>query len=147
MRHFQQRLRAAEKEGRRWRRTTCALAVSCLAVAFMAAKKHEVIVPELVIARKFVALNERGQPVAIMGHAKNVGLLGVSAADGSLMFVATSTDDGRGVVCTYNHLGRQLVEIGSDKSGHGSVSTSHRDRGLPIANRPATGTASQRSGG
>jgi len=147
MQNFQQRLRAADKEGRRWRRATCALTASCLAMAFVAAKKHAVTVPELVIARKFVALNERGEPVAIMGHAKNVGLLGVSAADGSLMFVATSTDDGRGVVCTYNHLGRQLVEIGSDKSGHGSVSTSHRDRGMPIATRSATRTAGQRSGG
>lgn len=148
--HFdklQQRLSAAEHEGRRWRRATCALAVSCLAVAFVAAKRREILVPEFVIARKLVAVNERGEPVAIMGHVRDMGLLGVSSGDGTLMFVATATDEGRGVVSTYNHLGRELVTIGSDKTGHGLVSAPRRDRGLPFANRPATRTASLRSGG
>jgi hypothetical protein len=144
MHNLEQRLAAAKYEGRRWRRITSGLGVSLLTVLFIAAKK-EAIVPEMVIARKFVAVNERGEPVAMMGHVKNVGLLGVSTADGTLAFVATATNDARGVVSIYNRLGRQLVTIGSNKSGHGLVSTSHRERSQPIAAMPVAGAA--RSGG
>jgi hypothetical protein len=145
MEDLETRLSEAETEGRRWRRLTCALTIAVAAVLLVAAKKQQSIVPELIIARRLVAVNERGELVALMGHVKNVGIMGIATADGTMMFAATSAD-GRGVASTYNHLGRELVTTGSDRSGQGTIFLSSQQRGMRVAKESPVSAGSQPGG-
>lgn len=145
---LQRRLEAVEKSSRRWKWATLALGLTLLTLTAVAADKPERSTPEVVIARKFVAVNERGEPVAFLGHSKNVGLVGISDSQGHLVFVASANDRGNGIVATYNGEGRKLVALSDTKQGEGQVTTYNRGRSAPIADqRPGAATAGSMSGG
>lgn len=141
---IERRLEAVEKSSRRWKWTTLALGLTLLALTAVAADKPEHSTPAVIIARKFVAVNERGEPVAFLGHSKNVGLVGVSDSQGHLVFVASANDRGHGIVATYNGEGRKLVALGETKQGDGQVTTFNRGRSAPLAEQ-GRGTASSAS--
>lgn len=147
MSELEHRLWLAEQNGCRWRRITVACGLTLMALTAIAAKNPGVLVPDLALARRFVAVNERGEPVAFLGHAKNAGLLGIAGSDGGLVFVASQTDHGQGVVATYTPLGRELVKLGVDPTGNGLVSTTPRAYAPPLARRSAPGAGASRSGG
>lgn len=117
------RLTAVEKTNHRWKWSTAALGMALWAVTSMGAEKPKAVVPELAIARKFVAVNDRGEPVAVLGHSKNVGLFGVCDDDGSFIVVASASDDGRGMVSTFDEDGNELVTLDATPTGKGEVVT------------------------
>ena len=146
METLEQRVAAIEQSNRRWKRSTVALGVIALAVIGIAADEAPQI-PDLVIARKFVAVNERGEPVAILGHTNNVGIVGVSDSDGSMLFAASADDEGQGIVTTYDATGHKLVTLGASRSGVGHIATYQQGRMHSIANRtPVTKSADSQTG-
>ena len=119
--NFEERLAAIEKSNRRWKWSAAALGLGLLVITTVAADKPSDAVPDVVYARKFVAINERGEPVAFMGHAKNVGMVSVADPEGALLFVASATDSGHGVASTFDNRGRKLVTMGANHAGDGHV--------------------------
>jgi hypothetical protein len=120
--NIEARLAAVEKSNRRWRNAGIAFGLGLLLVTSAAADKpDEDRIPDVIYARKFVAVNERNEPVAFMGHENNVGIVSVADTDGSLLFAASATDSGHGVVSTYDRDGRALVSVGANHSGDGHI--------------------------
>jgi hypothetical protein len=145
--NLEQRIVAIEKSNRHWKLGNAAVGMALLLVVAVAAEKAPQI-PEVVIARKFVALNERGEPVAVLGHTKNVGIIGVSDCDGNMVFAASANDEGDGVVTTYDGAGHELVTLGVDKSGLGKVTTHHRGATTTVAKKgkPVESVAARKGG-
>ncbi|HVC93746.1 MAG TPA: hypothetical protein VND64_08650 [Pirellulales bacterium] len=142
---LESRLAVLERANRRWKWSSMALGVGLLAVTAIAADKPAPVMPDIVFARKFVAVNERNEPVAVLGHSKNVGLVGVTSADGKMLFVASASDRGHGLVATFDDDGRKLVAIGANSAGEGRVSTHDP---LPVAGRKShPGSTSKQGGG
>lgn len=121
MHNFDERLAAVERSNRRWKWSAIALGLGLLVITSVAADRPSDAVPDVVYARKFVAINERGEPVAFMGHSKNVGMVSVADPDGALLFVASATDSGHGVASTFNNKGHKLVTMGANHAGDGHV--------------------------
>lgn len=120
---IEERLAAIEKSNRRWKYSGIVLGLGLLLVISAAADKpDEERIPDIIVARKFVAVNERNEPVAFLGHEKNVGIVSVASSNGSLLFAASATDSGHGVVSTYDREGRALVRVGADRTGDGHIS-------------------------
>lgn len=134
LRQLELRLMAIEKGNRRWKYSGVVLGLGLLLVVSMAADRPEDPIPDVIYARKFVAVNERNEPVAFMGHEKNVGIVSIAAADGSLLFAASATDSGHGVVSTYDRQGHCLVHCGATPSGDGHI-TVFDDHGQAISQR------------
>ncbi|HVC93745.1 MAG TPA: hypothetical protein VND64_08645 [Pirellulales bacterium] len=134
MRDFEERLAAIERGSGRWKWTAVVLGVSLLTVTAAAAEKPETTIPDVIYARKFVAVNEANQPVAYMGHQNNLGMLCVVDPDGTLLFVASCTRSGQGMLCTFDADGSNLVTVGAKRNGEGHV-TVHDRQGNDAARR------------
>ncbi|HVA50419.1 MAG TPA: hypothetical protein VNH11_28980 [Pirellulales bacterium] len=141
LQQLERRLVAIEQSNRRWKFSGIVLGLGLFLATSMAADKPEDAIPDVIYARKFVAVNERNEPVAFMGHEKNVGIVSVAAADGTLLFAASATDSGHGVVSTFDREGRALVCVSANQSGDGHI-TVFDDRGDAVSQRPE---ASRRS--
>ncbi|HUY34692.1 MAG TPA: hypothetical protein VMV69_18245 [Pirellulales bacterium] len=133
--NLESRLAALERANCRWKWSSIGLGVGFLAVTAIAADKPAPVMPDIVFARKFVAVNDRNEPIAVLGHSKNVGLIGITDPEGKMLFVASASDHGHGLVATFDDDGRKLVTIGANPAGEGRVTTHDpRDR-LPVAKR------------
>ncbi|HUY34693.1 MAG TPA: hypothetical protein VMV69_18250 [Pirellulales bacterium] len=126
MRDFEERLTAIERGSGRWKWTAVVLGVSFLTVTAAAADKPEATMPDVIYARKFVAVNEADEPVAYMGHQNNMGMLCVVAPHGKCLFVASCTDSGQGMMCIFDADGRNLVTVGAKPNGEGHVAVHDR---------------------
>lgn len=143
MSDFEQRLAVVERSNRRWKWCGSLLGLSLLlATAVAADAPDETKIPDVIYARKFVAVNEHNEPVAFMGHCKNVGIVSVADPDGTLLFVASATDSGHGVVTTFDGDGHPLVSVGANHSGDGHVAV-FDDRGEKVSQ--AAASASRRT--
>lgn len=135
MQAIEARLEAIEQSNRRWKWLSLALGVALLFVTGVAADGQGNNVPEVIYARKFVAVNDRGEPVAFMGHTKNVGMVSVASPDGGLLVVASANDQGDGIITTYNDEGHRLVTMGAGRSGDGHLAIFDQD-GKQILHQP-----------
>ncbi|HUY91407.1 MAG TPA: hypothetical protein VMV10_21895 [Pirellulales bacterium] len=147
MQSFEARLAAIEKSNRRWKWMTLTLALVLLSVTGIAAgtPEKDENVPEVIYARKFVAVNDRGEPVAFMGHSKNVGMVSVAGPGGDLLVVASATDNGDGIITTYNDEGHRLVTMGASHRGDGHVAIFDQD-GKQILHQPRVQPTSSGAG-
>jgi len=134
---IEDRLKAIEKSNRRWKWSAILLGVAFMAMTNIAADKPDDATPDIIYARKFVAVNERGEPVAFMGHSNNVGMISIADAKGTLLFAASATDTGHGVVSTFDAEGRRLVAVGANQHGVGHVAVFDR-QGKDITHRLET---------
>jgi hypothetical protein len=134
MSDLEPRLAALERSNRCWKWSTLLLSIAMVLVVAVAADKP-VQVPDVIYARKFVAVNQRDEPVALLGHSENAGMVGVAAPDGTLLFVASATDKGHGIMSTYAEDGHHLVSLGADDAGAGRL-TVYDQEGKAIAMEP-----------
>jgi hypothetical protein len=134
---FERRLDAVETSNRRWRYAALLLGLGVLIVTSVAADRPaEDRIPDVIYARKFVAVNERNEPVAFMGSEKNTGMVSIAASDGTLLFAASATESGHGIVSTFDRQGRALVCFGANRSGDGHVAV-YDEHGKDVS-QPAT---------
>lgn len=147
MQSIEARLAAIEKSNRRWKWMSLTLGLVLLAVTAVAADTPEKdkTVPEVIYARKFVAVNDRGEPVAFMGHSKNVGMVTVAGPGGGLLVVASATDNGDGIITTYNDEGQKLVSLGAGHSGDGHVAI-YDQEGKQLLHQPRVQPTSSSDG-
>jgi hypothetical protein len=135
-RYIEQRLGAIERSNRRWKFAGISLGLGLLIITSVAADKPlGDQIPDVIYARKFVAVNERNEPVAFMGHEKNAGMVSIAAPDGTLLFAASTTESGHGIVTTFDRKGRALVCLSATHSGDGHVAV-YDDRGEETAQQP-----------
>ena len=79
-------------------------------------------VPDVIQARKFEVVDDKGQAVVQLGVNKAGGLVQIQKADGNSVIQLTAHPEG-GTVSAHNGQGRTLVLMGDNEHGAGAFQT------------------------
>lgn len=152
MQALEDRLQKLERTNRRWRWAALGLGTALVAMSAMAAHRAD-DVADLVQARRFEMVNDKGLPLVAIEQVGGAPLISLRSQEGDPAVTILATDEGghltianeklqqvvalgttvkgAGTVTTFDGRGNELVEIGATVDGVGTL-TSFKGKGEPL---------------
>ncbi|MEE9240217.1 MAG: hypothetical protein V3U53_03400 [bacterium] len=121
----EERLERLERQNRRMKKGFALLALALAGFVTMGQVSRQ-SVPELISAKKFYVVNDKGQTMVELGSTRLFGYLFVSNRKGRVIATISTNHSGDGMIRTIDSKGRPLVIITSKKNGEGFIATMKR---------------------
>lgn len=121
----EERLRRLERQNQRMKKGFIVLTLA-LASAVTMGQVIRPSVPNIIQARKFEVVNNRGKTMLELGSTRLFGYMFVSNREGKVVATISTNHSGDGMIRTLDKDGRPLIVLSSKKNGESFIATFKR---------------------